>query len=114
MSASAKASPITVATTTESPSLAATTANSLTSTTTTVTTTTTTTVTTTSTTTVAAPTLVNFKVSLDVPLMKSEQLYPTPSLKDNLPFDVEFDLRLTGCELIQLSGRLLLLPQVTP
>ncbi len=72
---------------------------------------------TTSTTTVATlaqqPTNVNFKVRLDVPLMNSEQLYPTPSMKDNLSFDVEFDLRLTGCELIQTAGRLLKLPQVT-
>jgi hypothetical protein len=66
----------------------------------------------TTTTTVLQPANVNFKVRLDVPLMTSEQLYPTPSMKDNLPFDVEFDLRLTGCELIQTAGRLLKLPQV--
>jgi hypothetical protein len=60
-----------------------------------------------------ATSLVNFKVSLSVPLMKSEQLYPTPSMKENLPFEVEFDLRLTGCELIQTAGRLLKLPQVS-
>lgn len=51
------------------------------------------------------------KVSLDVPLMTKEQLYPTPSMKDHIPYDVEFDLRLLGCELIQTSGRLLKLPQ---
>ncbi|RNA24968.1 cyclin-L1 isoform X3, partial [Brachionus plicatilis] len=50
-------------------------------------------------------------VSLQVPLMKNDQLYPTPSMKDKIPYDVEFDLRLTGCELIQTSGRLLKLPQ---
>lgn len=32
-------------------------------------------------------------------------------MNDSLPFDVEFDLRLVGCELIQTSGRLLKLPQ---
>ena len=52
------------------------------------------------------------KVSLSVQLLKPEKLYPTPSMNDNLPFDVEFDLRLTGCELIQTAGRLLKLPQV--
>lgn len=50
-------------------------------------------------------------VSLEVPLMMNEQLYPTPSMKDKISYDVEFDLRLTGCELIQTAGRLLKLPQ---
>ena len=52
------------------------------------------------------------QVSLSVQLFKPEKLYPTPSMADNLPFDVEFDLRLVGCELIQIAGRLLKLPQV--
>ena len=52
------------------------------------------------------------QISLDVPLMKPEQLYPTPSMKDNIDFSEEFDLRLTGCELIQTAGRLHKLPQV--
>jgi hypothetical protein len=52
------------------------------------------------------------RVSLDVQLFKPEKLYPTPSMSDNLPFEIEFDLRLTGCELIQTAGRLLKLPQV--
>jgi len=56
---------------------------------------------------------VNFKISLEVPLMTPDRLYPTPSMKDNLPFEVEFDLRLMGCELIQTAGRLLKLPQVS-
>lgn len=57
--------------------------------------------------------LVIQKVSLDIPLMRPEQLYPTPSMSDNLPYEVEFDLRLVGCELIQTGGRLLKLPQVS-
>jgi hypothetical protein len=57
--------------------------------------------------------LVDFKISLEVPLMTPDRLYPTPSMKDNLPYEVEFDLRLLGCELIQTSGRLLKLPQVS-
>ena len=52
------------------------------------------------------------KVSLDFQLIKPDKLYPTPSMRDNLPFEVEFDLRLVGCELIQTAGRLLKLPQV--
>ena len=52
------------------------------------------------------------RVSLDVQLFKPEKLYPTPSMSDSLLFDIEFDLRLTGCELIQTAGRLLKLPQV--
>ena len=52
------------------------------------------------------------KVSLEMPLLRADQLYPTPSMNDSLPFDVEFDLRLVGCELIQTAGRLLKLPQV--
>lgn len=60
-----------------------------------------------------ATSLVNFKISLEVPLMTPDRLYPTPSMKDNLPFEVEFDLRLLGCELIQTAGRLLKLPQVS-
>ncbi len=60
-----------------------------------------------------ATSLVNFKISLEVPLMTPDKLYPTPSMKENLPFEVEFDLRLMGCELIQTAGRLLKLPQVS-
>jgi len=51
------------------------------------------------------------KISLDIPLMSAGQLYPTPSMADKLAYDVEFDLRITGCELIQTGGRLLKLPQ---
>jgi hypothetical protein len=54
----------------------------------------------------------SLKVNLVIPLMSPDKLYPTPSMKDNLPFDVEFDLRLTGCQLIQTAGRLLKFPQV--
>lgn len=68
--------------------------------------------TTSSSTTAMTSTQASIKVTLQVPLMKPEQLYPTPSMKDFVPYDVEFDLRLTGCELIQTSGRLLKLPQV--
>ncbi|CAF4042448.1 unnamed protein product [Rotaria magnacalcarata] len=46
-------------------------------------------------------------------LLPSEKLYPnsTPSTSEGLPWDVEYDLRLIGCELIQTAGLLLKLPQ---
>ena len=47
-------------------------------------------------------------------LLPPEKLYPnpTPSTSEGLPWDVEYDLRLTGCELIQTACLLLKLPQV--
>jgi hypothetical protein len=47
-------------------------------------------------------------------LLPQEKLYPnpTPSTSEGLPWDVEYDLRLIGCELIQTAGLLLKLPQV--
>ena len=54
-----------------------------------------------------------YKISLEIPIMTPDKLYPTPSMSDNLPYDVEFDLRLVGCELIQTAGRLLKMPQVS-
>ncbi len=52
-------------------------------------------------------------ISLSTPILPKEKLYPTPSMQDGLAYEYEFDLRLTGCELIQTSGRLLRLPQVS-
>jgi len=47
-------------------------------------------------------------------LLPPEKLYPnpTPSTSEGLPYDVEYDLRLIGCELIQTACLLLKLPQV--
>ncbi|UJR31670.1 hypothetical protein I4U23_019151 [Adineta vaga] len=46
-------------------------------------------------------------------LLPAEKLYPnpTPSMNEGLPYDVEYDLRLIGCELIQTACLLLKLPQ---
>ncbi|CAF3023239.1 unnamed protein product [Rotaria sp. Silwood2] len=46
-------------------------------------------------------------------LLPPEKLYPnsTPSTIEGLSWDVEYDLRLTGCELIQTACLLLKLPQ---
>ncbi|CAF1204036.1 unnamed protein product [Adineta ricciae] len=46
-------------------------------------------------------------------LLPAEKLYPnpTPSMNEGLPYDIEYDLRLIGCELIQTACLLLKLPQ---
>ena len=41
-----------------------------------------------------------------------DRLSPTPSAKDGLSEEVEMQIRSLGCELIQLAGKLLRLPQV--
>ncbi len=48
-------------------------------------------------------------------ILPAEKLYPnpTPSMIEGLPYDVEYDLRLIGCELIQTACLLLKLPQVS-
>ena len=51
-------------------------------------------------------------LTLDNVLLPSEKLNPSPSAQDGLDPDVEYDLRVQGCELIQTSGILLRLPQV--
>lgn len=52
------------------------------------------------------------KLSLENCIMPPEMLDETPSMKDGLHRDVENELRRFGCELIQVSGLLLKLPQV--
>ena len=51
-------------------------------------------------------------LTLDNVLIPYEKLSPTPSVQDGLDPEVEMDLRILGCELIQTSGILLKLPQV--
>jgi hypothetical protein len=57
----------------------------------------------------------NVVLTLTNVLLPPEKLYPnpTPSTNDGLPWDVEYDLRLIGCELIQTACLLLKLPQVS-
>ncbi|XP_059479248.1 cyclin-L1-like [Neocloeon triangulifer] len=54
------------------------------------------------------------KISLQLTncLLPEEKLSPTPSEQDGLDKEVEIDLRILGCELIQTAGMLLKLPQV--
>lgn len=51
-------------------------------------------------------------ITLDNVLIPEEKLLETPSMLDGLEKDVETDLRILGCELIQTAGILLKLPQV--
>ena len=52
-------------------------------------------------------------LTLNSVLLPAEKLHPnpTPSMLDGLSYEVEYDLRLVGCELIQTAGLLLQLPQ---
>ena len=51
-------------------------------------------------------------LTLDNVLLPAEKLSPTPSMIDGIDNSTEMDLRILGCELIQISGILLKLPQV--
>ena len=51
-------------------------------------------------------------LTLDNVVIPNEKLVETPSMQDGLDKDVEVDLRVLGCELIQTAGILLKLPQV--
>ena len=51
-------------------------------------------------------------LSLENCLIPADKLSPTPSMQDGLDIETEKDLRILGCELIQISGILLRLPQV--
>lgn len=53
-------------------------------------------------------------LTLNSVLLPPEKLYPnsTPSMLEGLSWDVEYDLRLVGCELIQTACLLLKLSQV--
>lgn len=52
-------------------------------------------------------------LSLENCILPPEKLYPSPSQIDGLEREAEIELRILGCELIQTSGILLRLPQVS-
>lgn len=52
-------------------------------------------------------------ISLENCILDEDQLANTPSIKDGLDKEVEIDLRIVGCEYIQMAGILLQLPQVS-
>ncbi len=51
-------------------------------------------------------------ITLENVLIPEDKLSPSPSVLDGLDVEIETDLRVLGCELIQTSGILLKLPQV--
>ena len=53
-------------------------------------------------------------LTLENVLIPNEKLSPSPYVQDGLDIDMETDLRILGCKLIQTSGILLKLPQVRP
>lgn len=52
-------------------------------------------------------------LTLENCLLPENRLEETPSQQDGLDKEVEIDLRILGCELIQVAGILLKLPQVS-
>ena len=54
----------------------------------------------------------HIKLDISNSVLPYEKLNQTPSSNDGLPDDVEIQIRSLGCELIQLAGKLLKLPQV--
>jgi len=52
-------------------------------------------------------------ISLENCILNDDHLRNTPSIKDGLDKEVEIDLRIVGCEYIQMAGILLKLPQVS-
>lgn len=55
----------------------------------------------------------NIILTLENCLLSDNKLQETPSQQDGLDKEVETDLRILGCELIQIAGILLKLPQVS-
>lgn len=54
----------------------------------------------------------NVIITLDNVLIPDAKLSQTPSANDGLETETEMDLRILGCEFIQMAGILLKLPQV--
>lgn len=52
-------------------------------------------------------------LTLENCLLSDNKLQETPSQQDGLDKETETNLRILGCELIQIAGILLKLPQVT-
>merc|ERR1712223_312379 len=54
----------------------------------------------------------HIRLDISNSVLPLDKLSPTPSAKDGLSDEVEMQIRSLGCELIQLAGKLLRLPQV--
>ena len=55
----------------------------------------------------------HIRLDISNSVLPLDKLSPTPSGKDGLSEEVEMQIRSLGCEVIQLSGKLLRLPQVS-
>ena len=55
----------------------------------------------------------HIRLDISNSVLPLDKLSPTPSAKDGLSDEVEMQIRSLGCELIQLAGKLLRLPQVS-
>jgi len=55
------------------------------------------------------------RIQLDIgnSVLPAAKLNPTPSSKDGLSEEAELQIRSLGCDLIQIAGKLLKLPQVS-
>ena len=58
------------------------------------------------------PNFGHIKLDISNSVLPLDKLSPTPSNKDGLSEETEMQIRSLGCELIQLAGKLLRLPQV--
>ena len=54
----------------------------------------------------------HIRLDISNSVLPLDKLSTTPSAKDGLSEDVEMQIRSFGCEMIQLAGKLLKLPQV--
>jgi len=54
----------------------------------------------------------HIKLDISNSVLPFDKLASTPSSNDGLSEDIEHQIRSLGCELIQLAGKLLKLPQV--
>ena len=55
----------------------------------------------------------HIRLDISNSVLPLDKLSQTPSAKDGLSDEVEMQIRSLGCELIQLAGKLLKLPQVS-
>ena len=55
----------------------------------------------------------HIRLDISNSVLPLDKLSPTPSAKDGLSEEIEMQIRSLGCDLIQIAGKLLKLPQVS-
>ena len=55
----------------------------------------------------------HIRLDISNSVLPLDKLSPTPSAKDGLSEEIEMQIRSMGCDLIQIAGKLLKLPQVS-